>query len=99
MVDIGGEFRWWWFRLFRASGGYLGGSGLGGGGGGFFGNSEKIEALATSEQQLAKIAKTNDLEFSIVRTGNLKGGGPGDAVDEDGNPTDEKLIELGLQSL
>jgi hypothetical protein len=49
-------------------------------GGGFFGGSNKAEQA--SEHALAAIARQKNLDFSIIRTGILKGGGPGS--DEDG---------------
>ena len=58
-----------------------------GGGGGFFGggNQKQLE----SEQTLRKIAKDRNLEFSIVRAGICKGGGP--SVDNEGNTIHETL--------
>ena len=50
------------------------------GGGGFFGGGGNAQLWA-SEQDLAQIAKDRHLDFSIVRAGLLKGGGP--AVDKD----------------
>ena len=50
------------------------------GGGGFFGGNKAEQA---SEQALAELAKKHSVDFSIVRTGILKGGGPG--IDESGN--------------
>jgi hypothetical protein len=52
------------------------------GGGGFFSGGGN-KALLQSEQSLAKLAQDNNLDFSIVRAGILKGGGPG--MDEEGN--------------
>lgn len=54
--------------------------GVSGGGGGFFGGNK---AEQSSEQAIAALAKQRNLDFSIVRTGILKGGGPG--LDEEGN--------------
>ena len=56
-----------------------------GGGGGFFGGGN--QATKNSEEALAKIAKANNLDFSIVRAGKLKGGGPGG--DAEGNPAQD----------
>lgn len=50
-----------------------------GSGGGFFGGGDS--ALLKSEQELAKLAQDRNLDFSIVRSGLLKGGGP--SVDKD----------------
>ena len=46
-----------------------------GGGGGFFGGGSK---LAESEKGVRSICKANNLDLSIVRAGQLKGGGPGE---------------------
>jgi NAD(P)H-binding len=50
--------------------------------GGFFGGGGN-KALQQSEEGLAKLARDNNLDFSIVRAGILKGGGPG--IDEAGD--------------
>lgn len=52
-------------------------------GGGFFGAGGGNKALLQSEEGLAKLAQSNNLDFSIIRAGILKGGGPG--MDEEGN--------------
>eukprot|EP00797_Seminavis_robusta_P012089 Sro1929_g306110.1 n/a (240) ;mRNA; r:17139-17858 len=57
--------------------------GVKGGGGGFFGGGAN-KAVLQSEEGLAKLAKDKNLDFSIIRAGITKGGGPGE-VDEDGD--------------
>jgi len=51
-----------------------------GGGGGFFGGGSK---LLDSENIARKLCKAKDLDLSIVRAGQLKGGGPGEPFDLD----------------
>ena len=49
-------------------------------GGGFFGGNSK---LMDSENTVRSLCKSKNLDFSIVRAGQLKGGGPGEPADND----------------
>mmetsp|Transcript_1341 Transcript_1341/g.3416 ORF Transcript_1341/g.3416 Transcript_1341/m.3416 type:complete len:309 (-) Transcript_1341:755-1681(-) len=50
-------------------------------GGGFFGGGDS--KLAESEQRLRAVCQSKDLDLSIVRAGQLKGGGPGQPAEND----------------
>ena len=61
----------------------------GDGGGGFFGGGGRNQKQLESETTLKKMAKERNLEFSIIRAGICKGGGP--SVDDDGQAVHEDL--------
>jgi len=52
------------------------------GGGGFFG-SGKSSKLLDSENNIRSICKSKNIDISIVRAGQLKGGGPGEPTEND----------------
>jgi len=54
----------------------------GGGGGGFFGGG-KSSKLLDSENKIRSICKSKNIDISIVRAGQLKGGGPGEPAEND----------------
>jgi len=54
----------------------------GGGSGGFFGGGKKSKLL-DSENYIRSICKSNNIDISIVRAGQLKGGGPGEPTEND----------------
>eukprot|EP00536_Pseudo-nitzschia_multiseries_P012201 jgi/Psemu1/207903/e_gw1.451.8.1 len=54
-----------------------------GGGGGFFGGGGGDSKLAASETTLRAVCQSKNLDLSIVRAGQLKGGGPGEPSEND----------------
>ena len=55
--------------------------GVSSGGGGFFGGGDS--KLAQSEKTLRSVCQSKSLDLSIVRAGQLKGGGPGEPFEND----------------
>lgn len=54
-----------------------------GGGGGFFGGGGGNPRLADSESAVRSLCESKNINLSIVRAGQLKGGGPGEPFDND----------------